>query len=103
MGYRSEWPNRWFLSNCRCFSLELFVALTAGAAIGARLHGPDARRVAAQRIEFPIKQTLPTDGAIRYSVPVEIGNASAINAMLAARPGAPVPELAYSVSGQTSI
>jgi hypothetical protein len=66
----------------RCLWLVLFVVLTAGTAIGAGPRGPDARRVAAMRIEVPIRQTLLTNGVIGYSVPVKIGNASPANALL---------------------
>jgi hypothetical protein len=59
-----------------------FVVWTAGTAIGAGTHGPAPRRVAAERIEVPIKQTMLTDGTIRYSVLVKIGNASPIDAEL---------------------
>jgi hypothetical protein len=71
--------------------------------------GPDARRIAAERIEVPIKQTVLADGAIRYSVPVKIGNASPIDAFLdTAVHGAPmlraaVPQQAYAASHQSSI
>jgi hypothetical protein len=92
-----------------CATGGLFVIWTAGTAIGAGPHGPDARRVAAERIEVPIKQSVLTGGGIRYSVPVRIGNASPIDAFLDTGStglrvlGASVPELAYSVSKQTSI
>ena len=50
--------------------------------IGAGPHGPNDRRGAAERVEVPIKQTVLTNGVIRYSVPVKIGNASPIDAAL---------------------
>ena len=65
-----------------CATGGMLAVWTAGTAIDAGPYWPGARRVSAKRIEVPIKQNLFPNGAISYSVPVKIGNASPIDAML---------------------
>jgi hypothetical protein len=75
--------------------------------IGCFLLLPSAA-FAAERIEVPIKQTVLTNGNIRYSVPVVIGTSSAIDAMLdTGSTGlrilqAAVPASAYAVTDRPS-
>jgi hypothetical protein len=65
--------------------------------------------IAAERIEVPIKTTVLTDGEIRYSVPIRIGDAGPIDAVLDTGStglrvlSTALPERAYSASDQTSI
>jgi hypothetical protein len=64
---------------------------------------------AAGRTEVPIKQTVLTDGTIRYSIPIAVGGPSPIDIMLDSGstglrmlPGA-APDSAYAASNQPSV
>jgi hypothetical protein len=64
---------------------------------------------AAGRIDIPIKQTVLTDGTIRYSIPIAIGGSSPIDIMLDSGstglrmlPGA-APDSAHAASNQPSV
>jgi hypothetical protein len=83
-----------------CYSLSLLLGWFFTCSSGA---------IAAERIEVPIKQTVLTDGEIRYSIPIRIGDSPPIEAMLdTGSTGlrvlrAAVSALAYSISEQPSI
>jgi hypothetical protein len=64
---------------------------------------------AMERIEVPIKQTVLSNGDLRYSIPVVIGGSNAIDAMLDTGSSGlrvlpdTIPDSAYSVSDQASV
>ena len=76
--------------------------------VAAVLLGPSLAP-AMERIQVPIKQTVLSNGEIRYSVPVIVGGSNAIDAMLDTGSSGlrilpdTIPDSAYSVSDQASV
>lgn len=81
-----------------CAPMGLFAALVGGSPTWA-----------VERIEVPIKQTVLSDGELRYSVPVAVGGSDAFDAMLDTGSSglrileATVPAARYVASDQPSI